>query len=70
MAKNTSDLPVRKPVGSAAAAPYARVKQFLKDGLQHGVWPPGTLMPSEAELVAVSHYVRGFYGGDAGAPLP
>ena len=52
MAKNASDMPVRKPVGSAAAAPYARVKQFLKDGLQQGVWPPGTLMPSEAELVA------------------
>ena len=27
------------------------MKQFLKDGLQQGVWPPGTLMPSEAALV-------------------
>ncbi|MBS0305120.1 MAG: histidine utilization repressor [Proteobacteria bacterium] len=36
----------------AAAAPYARVKQHLKDGLADGRWPPGALMPSEAELVA------------------
>ena len=35
-----------------AAAPYARVKQHLKDGLASGRWPPGALMPSEAELVA------------------
>lgn len=33
-------------------APYARVKAFLKDGLASGRWPPGTLVPSEAELVA------------------
>jgi GntR family transcriptional regulator, histidine utilization repressor len=37
---------------SAGAPPYARVKQFLKDGLARGRWPPGALMPSEAELVA------------------
>ena len=36
----------------AAAAPFARVKQHLKDGLAQGLWPPGTPMPSEAELVA------------------
>jgi GntR family transcriptional regulator, histidine utilization repressor len=35
-----------------AAPPYARVKQFLKKELAHGRWPPGALMPSEAELVA------------------
>ena len=35
-----------------AAAPYARVKQFLKDQLARGRWSPGALMPSEAELVA------------------
>jgi GntR family histidine utilization transcriptional repressor len=35
-----------------AGAPYARVKQHLKDGLAAGRWPPGALMPSEAELVA------------------
>ena len=40
-----------RPSSASAAAPYARVKQFLKDGLQQGVWPPGTVMPSEAELV-------------------
>jgi GntR family histidine utilization transcriptional repressor len=33
-------------------APYARVKQHLKDGLAAGHWAPGALMPSEAELVA------------------
>jgi GntR family transcriptional regulator, histidine utilization repressor len=36
----------------SAAAPYARVKQHLKSGLAAGHWPPGALMPSEAELVA------------------
>jgi GntR family histidine utilization transcriptional repressor len=35
------------------APPYARVKQFLKNGLASGRWPPGALMPSEAELVAM-----------------
>ena len=33
-------------------APYARVKQHLKDGLGAGTWGPGAQMPSEAELVA------------------
>lgn len=33
-------------------APYAQVKQHLKDELARGAFPPGTLMPSEAELVA------------------
>ncbi len=37
---------------STHAAPYARVKQHLKDGLAAGQWPAGALMPSEAELVA------------------
>jgi GntR family transcriptional regulator, histidine utilization repressor len=37
---------------NAAAAPYAKVKRFLKDQLARGRWSPGTLMPSEAELVA------------------
>jgi len=40
------------PAGTAKAAPYTRVKQFLKDGLAGGRWPAGALMPSEAELVA------------------
>jgi GntR family histidine utilization transcriptional repressor len=35
-----------------AAPPYLRVKQHLKDGLARGLWAPGALMPSEAELVA------------------
>lgn len=40
------------PRPAPPAAPYARVKQFLKDGLGRGTWPPGRQMPSEAELVA------------------
>jgi GntR family histidine utilization transcriptional repressor len=35
----------------AAAAPYSRVKSFLKSELERGRWRPGELMPSEAELV-------------------
>ena len=35
-----------------AVAPYARVKQFLKEELAQGRWLPGALMPSDAELVA------------------
>ena len=38
--------------GAAALAPYARVKQHLKDGLSAGRWSTGALMPSEADLVA------------------
>ena len=37
---------------STRRAPYATVKQALKDGLAAGQWPAGALMPSEAELVA------------------
>jgi GntR family histidine utilization transcriptional repressor len=33
-------------------APYARIKQHLKDELARGRWPPGAPMPSDAELVA------------------
>jgi len=36
---------------SAPAAPYSRVKSFLKGELERGRWRPGELMPSEAELV-------------------
>jgi GntR family histidine utilization transcriptional repressor len=43
---------VSTPFAAAASAPYARVKQHLKEGLSSGRWPPGALMPSEAELVA------------------
>jgi GntR family histidine utilization transcriptional repressor len=39
-------------VSTNPGAPYLRVKQHLKDGLAGGRWPPGALMPSEAELVA------------------
>ena len=31
---------------------YQQIKQHLLDGLAAGCWPPGALMPSEAELVA------------------
>jgi GntR family histidine utilization transcriptional repressor len=34
------------------AAPYTRVKSWLKEGLSRGRWPAGKAMPSEAELVA------------------
>ena len=34
-----------------AAAPYVRVKAYLKEGLASGRWPPDALMPSEAQLV-------------------
>jgi GntR family histidine utilization transcriptional repressor len=40
------------PSRSPRAAPYARVKQYLKRELGQGRWKPGALMPSEAELVA------------------
>lgn len=37
---------------AAAAAPYSKVKQFLKAELAKGRWRPGEPMPSEADLVA------------------
>ncbi len=40
------------PDPSRQLVPYARVKQHLKDQLAGGRFPPGALMPSEAELVA------------------
>jgi len=48
---------VLSPGSSASAAapptaPYAKVKHYLKQELERGRWAPGTLMPSEAELVA------------------
>jgi GntR family histidine utilization transcriptional repressor len=39
-------------VGAGAAAPYSRVKQWLKDELSRGHWRPGDPMPSESALVA------------------
>jgi GntR family transcriptional regulator, histidine utilization repressor len=39
-------------VSPDSAAPYARVKHHLKEGLARGRWAPGALMPSEAALVA------------------
>jgi GntR family transcriptional regulator, histidine utilization repressor len=39
-------------VSPETAAPYARVKRHLKDGLARGQWAPGALMPSESDLVA------------------
>lgn len=40
------------PSANPRLAPYARVKRHLKDQLAAGRFPPGALMPSEAELVA------------------
>ena len=45
-----SSLP--SPRRKSALAPFALVKQHLMDELSQGLWPPGTLMPSEAALVA------------------
>ncbi|HSW07587.1 histidine utilization repressor [Aquabacterium sp.] len=42
----------RRSLPPPTLAPYAQVKQFLKEALSHGQYPPGALMPSEAELVA------------------
>ncbi len=42
----------RSTTALAAVAPYARIKQHLKDELSRGRWPPGAPMPSDAELVA------------------
>jgi GntR family histidine utilization transcriptional repressor len=36
----------------AESAPYAEIKQFVKEQLSRGRWTPGGLMPSEATLVA------------------
>lgn len=47
-----SGAPATRGPDTAARAPYARVKEFLKQGLSMGRWPPGALMPSESELVA------------------
>ena len=43
---------MKSPIPSAPSAPYSQVKQYLKSELANGRWRPGTLMPSEAELVA------------------
>ncbi len=40
------------PRCKTALAPFALVKQHLMGELSLGRWPPGTLMPSEAALVA------------------
>jgi GntR family transcriptional regulator, histidine utilization repressor len=36
----------------STAAPYTRVKHYLKEGLAAGRWAPGALMPSEHDLVS------------------
>jgi GntR family transcriptional regulator, histidine utilization repressor len=52
LARLPARTPARTPSGRTAGAPYARVKQHLKDALAAGRWPAGELMPSEADLVA------------------
>jgi DNA-binding transcriptional regulator YhcF (GntR family) len=52
---HTAPLPAAAPAAgrsAAAAAPYARIKQHLKNELARGRWPAGAAMPSDAELVA------------------
>jgi GntR family transcriptional regulator, histidine utilization repressor len=45
------NLPPPLSVTQAPESAYQAVKSFLKDGLSHRRWLPGSLMPSEAELV-------------------
>ena len=47
-----SSSPASPAHARAPAAPYARVKAYLKQGLAAGRWPPDAKMPSEAQLVA------------------
>jgi GntR family histidine utilization transcriptional repressor len=49
---STLVFPRTRPIQGAPVAPYARIKQHLKDELSRGRWPPGAPMPSDAELVA------------------
>ena len=49
---STPSAPKPPSPSPAALAPYARVKQHLKERLTAGEWPPGAQLPSEAELVA------------------
>lgn len=42
--RSTAALPAAEP-------PFARIKRHLKEGLAEQRWPPGSRMPSEAELV-------------------
>jgi GntR family transcriptional regulator len=57
------DLPARAHAGDRAperpadkgavfAPLYRQIKQLLMDGLEHGEWKPGQLIPSEMELAA------------------
>ena len=50
---STNTGPPGGPGTAQVPAPFARIKQHLKEGLAAGRWPPGALMPSEAELVAL-----------------
>lgn len=50
---STNSGPPGGPGTAQVPAPFARIKQHLKEGLAAGRWPPGALMPSEAELVAL-----------------
>jgi GntR family transcriptional regulator, histidine utilization repressor len=49
---STATAPAAAHAPASALAPYARVKEFLMQGLAQGRWPPGALMPSETELVS------------------
>jgi GntR family histidine utilization transcriptional repressor len=49
---NTLVFPRSRAIEGVPVAPYARIKQHLKDELSRGRWPPGAPMPSDAELVA------------------
>jgi GntR family histidine utilization transcriptional repressor len=54
-ATSTRSASIGSTVSRTAQSPtaaFARVKQYLKEGLAQGLWPAGAHMPSEAELVS------------------
>lgn len=51
MPDSSAAVSTRSRSAATLPAPYARVKEYLKDGLGTGRWPPDALMPSESELV-------------------
>src|SRR5262245_44159954 len=50
--RTAADSPVPVSRFTPRLAPYAQVKQYLKDELSRGRFPPGSRMPSEATLVS------------------
>ncbi len=51
-AQRSADAVARRGKGAVFAPLYKQIKQLLVDGLEHGEWKPGELIPSEFELAA------------------